>query len=259
MRKLTIALIVLMLTVSTTAFAQRGRRTAGQGNRQAARQQVQLTDEQKAVLEAAKLTDEQREQVRALRTEVQKTRVKIQADLKIAKIELTELRSVENISDSRVRSQLEKIKGYEVDLQMENFKHKKAVDSILSDEQKEARQKLAKFRKARGIRRGMEGRSFNRRSGRGGMGMGMRGNAIRRDPGDGIPMQGRFFERGIGDEDDMNGPGFKMFNMMHGDEFTMHDFNDLKFEDIEWMADIDWLFDEYTPDEPVKKSDKDRL
>ena len=53
MRKLTFIMIAIVLTASTTVFAQRGRQAAGQGLRQNVRQRAELTEEQKAILEKA--------------------------------------------------------------------------------------------------------------------------------------------------------------------------------------------------------------
>ncbi|MFC1492482.1 Spy/CpxP family protein refolding chaperone [candidate division KSB1 bacterium] len=251
MRKLTFILIALMLTVSTTVFAQRGR----QGARQGAGRQVELTEEQKAVLEKAKLTDEQQEQIKALRTEAQKDRVRIQADLKIAKIELSELKGKENVSESAMKSQLEKIKSYEVDLQMENFKHQKAVNSLLTDEQKEAREQIRKFQKARGNRSRI-GRAVNRRQGQGAQGI--QRNARRENPGSDFPMQRRSFRRGIGDGANMPVPAGKMSGMMHDKNSPMLRHRGEFEQDDEWMADIDWLFEEYPAVKAAKKIEKDR-
>ncbi|MCP4727386.1 MAG: hypothetical protein GY863_20280 [bacterium] len=251
MRKLTLILIALMLTVSTTVFAQRGRRT----ERPAARQRVELTEEQKEILESATLTDEQQEQIKSLRTEVQKSRVGIQADLKIAKIELNELKGEDNISESALKSQLEKIKSYEVDLQMEMFKHRKAVEGLLTDEQKAAREQIRKFQKARGKRGGF-GRGMNR--GQNSRAQGMRRNSIHRNSGKDIPMRGRSFRRGIGEGGNMPVPTGKMSGMMHDKGFSGFGQHGKIDQDDEWMVDINWLFDEYDVEKPVKKKEKDR-
>ncbi|MFC1564423.1 Spy/CpxP family protein refolding chaperone [candidate division KSB1 bacterium] len=252
MRKLTLFGIALMLMVSTTVYAQRARQ--GIRQRQAVRQAVELTEEQKALIEQAKLTTEQQERIKELRIESQKKRIGIQADLKIAQIELNELRSDVNVSESSVKSQLEKTKSYEVDLQMENFRLNKEVNAIYTPEQKEAREKLkAQVQKLR--RRGAAvGRTVNR--GRGVGRQAVRRNSDRSNTG---RMQGRAFRRGIGRDDNM--PMFRRGEMpAQGDNsMPLHEKGFLRNStgDDEWLADINWLFDKGSVKKPEKKNEKE--
>ena len=81
------------------------------------------------------LTAELREEIRDLRQEWNKERVQIEADREIAGIELQQLLQGESFSESKVRSQLEKIASYGVELKLGKLKLRNTIKGMMTPEQ----------------------------------------------------------------------------------------------------------------------------
>jgi Spy/CpxP family protein refolding chaperone len=167
---------------------------------------------EKLVIKAEPLTPEQRKQIQELREEWQKQRVKIEADNKVAHIELNQILRDSTATESAIKSQLEKIAQNDVALKLGEIKLNRAINDLLTPEQRKAKiglQALGQLGKqVINIRRGQPQPALQRRGGIGiqeqqgqgqrmgaGRGMqqqGQRGNPQQQGQGMGVQMrQGR--------------------------------------------------------------------
>ncbi len=124
MKGFVIATLAGIMLITTSAFAQNNR-----GNVQSAREKMRMFRES--------LTDEQIEQIKDIRQDWQKKAIQIRADVRVAQIELRDLIDDESASESRIRSQLEKISSSQIDIKMGGIALRNGIKSVLTQEQLE--------------------------------------------------------------------------------------------------------------------------
>ena len=120
------------------------------------------------------LTDEQKEKMRALRQEFRKERVRARADLRVQRMELTELMRAENPDRAAIARKLKENSEARNTQALATFDHRQAMRSILTPEQQD---KIKEMRKGRRGRRGIGRQGRRGRRGRDGRnrGQGFRG------------------------------------------------------------------------------------
>jgi len=80
------------------------------------------------------LTDQQKADIGAKMEEFAMSRIDAEAELKKAKVKMRSLRHNDG-SDDQVFSMMDKISGLKLNLQKMQFKHRKAIENMLTDEQ----------------------------------------------------------------------------------------------------------------------------
>jgi len=142
MKRTGLCMLAVAFLMSSTGYAQEPPPPAQKQQEQAAKQLV--------------LTSEQKEKIQNLRLEWQKTQVMIQADRKVASLELQSLLKDKNAAESKIQAQMEKVSQQDIKLKMGAIKLQNSIKSVLTPEQ----QKLFKNRQAA---QNLRGRNFNRR------------------------------------------------------------------------------------------------
>lgn len=82
------------------------------------------------------LTAEQKEEIQKLRQEWNKSKIKIDADLKVARIELQEFLKDESVTERQIRLQLEKIAALDVRLKLGDIMLQKSLNELITPEQR---------------------------------------------------------------------------------------------------------------------------
>ena len=167
-------------------------------------QKLEVPEQQKSVIEIREkpavkvepLTPEQRKQIQELREEWQKQRVKIEADNKVAHIELDQILRDSAATESAIKSQLEKIAQNEVALKLGEIKLNRAINDLLTPEQRKAKiglQALGQLGKqVINIKRGQPQPALQRGGRRGGIGIQEQpGQGQRMGAGRGMQQQGQ--------------------------------------------------------------------
>lgn len=122
MRRSIVMILGAVLLLSSVASAQRGpRRFARQGAR--------------AQTQTEQITVEQRDEIRNLRQEWNKEKAVKQGELKAERIGLQQLLENGEASESDIRSQLEGIAGFDVDIKVGDIALNNSIKGLLSDEQ----------------------------------------------------------------------------------------------------------------------------
>ncbi len=124
MKRFVIATLAGIMLITTSAFAQNNR-----SNVQSAREKMRMFRES--------LTEEQIEQIKNIRQDWQKKAIQIRADVHVAQIELRDLIDDDSASESRIRSQLEKISSSQIDIKMGGIALKNNLKKVLTQEQLE--------------------------------------------------------------------------------------------------------------------------
>ncbi len=157
----------------------------------------------KAFAEQLALTQEQKDRISSIRSEWQKEKIMIQADMKLANLELRELMRNRETSENDLKSKMEKVSDHRITLRLGQRKVRNAVRDVLTPEQQE----LLDNRPHR--------RAFNsrKRDGRMNRGMGRMGD-MRMNRG-----YGRQHFRGNKGYDNFNPSGGKMRFRGWDDEF----------------------------------------
>ncbi len=124
MKRFVIATLAGIMLITTSAFAQNNR-----SNVQSARGKMRMFRES--------LTEEQIEQIKNIRQDWQKKAIQIRADVHVAQIELRGLIDDDSASESRIRSQLEKISSSQIDIKMGEIALKNNLKKVLTQEQLE--------------------------------------------------------------------------------------------------------------------------
>ncbi|KPL02839.1 MAG: hypothetical protein AMJ90_04630 [candidate division Zixibacteria bacterium SM23_73_2] len=115
------------------------------------------SQKQKSPFKADKLelTYQQKEKMRDLRTDSQKERIKLKADLKIARLELKDLMREEKPVRREIYRKIEEMGDLKVKLQKSRVDQRLAMKEILTPEQLD---KLQDLKRKRFFHKGMEGR-----------------------------------------------------------------------------------------------------
>lgn len=161
-RKMAVMAAIMSLLLVSAAFAQH----EGMG---------QMADK-------PKLTDQQREQMEKLQIQFQRDQIKLQSDLKLARLDLKEIMMKDPIQERAAISKQERISAIRGEIAKLRLQHRIEMIKIAGPEMRKEFMQMH-----RGMRRGMGGR-----------GMGMRGGCC---GGPGGPMIG---------EGMMGGPGMMM-------------------------------------------------
>lgn len=122
MRRSILLVLGAVLLLSSTASAQRGQRRF-------ARQRAQAQDQ------TEQITEEQRTEIRNLRLDWNKEKVVKEGELRAARIGLQQLLEGEPASESDLRSQLEDISAFEIDIRVGDIGLNNSIKGMLSDEQ----------------------------------------------------------------------------------------------------------------------------
>jgi len=130
MKRLTTAIILLAIPALVIA-----------GPKQLIKKRV-MTGKQMGMAEKLNLNDEQKEQMHQLRVNKQKAVVPLQADLKLARLELEELIRNDDTS-KKIDAAVKKINNLKGNLFEIQVKHRIAVKNVLTKEQQE----MIKYRK----------------------------------------------------------------------------------------------------------------
>jgi len=101
-------------------------------------------------MEALDLTAEQKDKLQDLRTEQAKAMARLQADVKVARIELQELLRDRSSTQSSVKKAVQKASAAQAKTMESNALHRLAVNQVLTDEQIEKMQELRGPRGRRG-------------------------------------------------------------------------------------------------------------
>lgn len=152
-------------------------------------------------IEQLNLTDEQKEQIGELRTEWQKEQIQLNADLRVARLDLKNLFADPEASDSQIRSMMESVSDQQINLRLKQRSHRMAVRNILTPDQQKIWDDLRENRRLRGGAM-LKGRGMRGMRGQG-MHRGMLRQGMRRFDGAGPGMmqgRGRNF-RGWWDEE----------------------------------------------------------
>lgn len=88
-------------------------------------------------LQKLKFTPEQQKKITELREEWNKQRIRIEADKKIAQIELNQLLRDSTSTEAKIKAQLDKIAQSDVSLRLGGIKLDRSIEKLLTPEQKE--------------------------------------------------------------------------------------------------------------------------
>ncbi|MFC1731609.1 Spy/CpxP family protein refolding chaperone [candidate division KSB1 bacterium] len=138
MKHISIVISILILFIGTACIAQDA---------------AEKTDQEQTAL---RLTQEQREKIQQLRLDFQKEQVQLQADKRIAELDLQKIMQDANTSESALRDQMEKVAGFDISLKLSERNLRTAVNEVLTPEQRQVRNLL------RDETRPLTGRQLNR-------------------------------------------------------------------------------------------------
>lgn len=167
MKKIMIASLALVFILSTVVSMQNVFAQENEGK------------EEKESQEKLTLSKEQRDKIQKYRIEWEKQKPKIQADHKIAQIDLRELLKDENAAESKLKTQMEKVAGFDIQMKLGQRKLQKNINGVYTPEQLELRKLIQNRTNRRGnaVTRNMQLRG---KSGANLRGRGMnRGDAVR--------------------------------------------------------------------------------
>ena len=116
------------------------------------RQRILLRQVQNPPEQQEQLTAEQKEEIQKLRQEWNKSKIQIDADLKVARIELQEFLKDESATERQIRLQLEKIAALDVRFKLGDIMLQKSLNELITPEQ----QKQLQQQKTRDARRPRE-------------------------------------------------------------------------------------------------------
>gem|GEM_PF-1133155 len=153
---------VFFLLASASAYAQRG---MGQGRQFQEKPEHGMQGMQKGMHECLELTADQIKQVEEFKFEMKKKLIPLQADLKMAKLELQEMMSGDASADA-LDKKIDEISAIKAEIQKIRIRHRLQFRDILTDEQK------TKFDTMPGFRHGFGEGHGKRGGGRKGHGFG---------------------------------------------------------------------------------------
>ena len=97
-----------------------------------------------AMAEKLELTDAQKEKLETIRTTFQKERIDKKAEVDKARVDLRVLRHDENANENEVMAAIDKVSYLKADLQKMAYRHRKEVQSVLTEEQLNKLEELRK-------------------------------------------------------------------------------------------------------------------
>lgn len=153
MRRILTILLAVIFVLSSVALAQDRR--------------MMMRQEQDPPEQPEQLTAEQKEEIQKLQQEWNKKKIQIEADRKIAQIELQELMKDESATERQLRLKLEEIAALDVGLKLGGIMLQKSLQELMTPEQLKQFQQRQKMRDVRRPRETLSNRmrQFSRRSG----------------------------------------------------------------------------------------------
>jgi hypothetical protein len=129
------------------------------------------------------LSKDQRDKIQKFRIEWEKQKINIQADHKIARIELQELLKDENAAESKLKIQMEKVAGFDIQMKLGQRKLQKNINGVYTPEQLALRKAIQNRTARRGnaLTRNMQLRGKRGAVLRGRGNTGIRGRGMNRD------------------------------------------------------------------------------
>lgn len=124
--------------------------------------------------EVLNLSEEQEQQMRKLRMDYKKENIRKHADLKVARLELSELMQEKNMNMGKVEKKVRQVEGIQGNLMLFRINNLMKAKEFLSDEQFDKFRKMTRgfssHRKRHGMmKKGMHGKGMMKKGMRGGM------------------------------------------------------------------------------------------